>query len=65
MRARWSVEGQRWWWMNESEQMKIDRDVVDVSFKLRSPPKIMFDMNTCQVDKKIKNCIILEVHYKL
>ena len=51
--------------MNESEQTKIDRDAVDVSLKLRSPPKITFDMNARQVNKKIKNCIILEVHYRL
>jgi len=41
--------------------MKIDLDVVDVSLKLRLPPKITFDMNACNLDNKIKIGIILEV----
>jgi len=39
----------------------LNRDGVDLSFKLRSPSKITFDMNARYLDKKIKSCIILEV----
>jgi hypothetical protein len=31
-----------------------ERDVVDVRFKLRSPSKIVFDMNTHKSDNKKK-----------
>ena len=41
--------------------MNINLDVVDVSFKLRSLSKMVFDMNTSKVDNKIKFCIILGV----
>ena len=37
----------------------INRDAVDVRFKLRSPFKIAFDMNAESLDKKIKTCIVL------
>ena len=43
------------------EQMNINCDVVDVSFKLRSLSKMAFNMNTSKVDNKIKFCIILGV----
>jgi hypothetical protein len=32
----------------------LNRDGVDLSFKLRSPSKITFDMNAGYLDKKIK-----------
>jgi len=32
VRARW------WWWKNERERTKINRDAVDGGFKLRLPP---------------------------
>jgi hypothetical protein len=34
-------------------------DAVDVQLKLRSPSKMVFDMNTREPDNKIKSCIIL------
>jgi hypothetical protein len=49
----------RWWWRNEGERTKINRDVVDVGFKLRSPRKIALDINARETDNEIKNCIIL------
>jgi len=52
-RARW------WWWRNKGEQTTINCDVVDGSLKLRSPLKIMFDIDTCSPDNKLIFCIIL------
>jgi hypothetical protein len=43
------------------KRTKIDLDVVDVSFKLCIPSKIMFDMNAHMLDNEMKNCIILRV----
>ena len=43
------------------ERGNINRDVVDVRFKLHSPSKITFDMAAAQFDKKIKTCITLVV----
>ena len=42
-------------------QTNINRDAVDVRFKLRSPPKITFDIGTSLHDKKNKTWIILEI----
>ena len=39
----------------------INRDGVDVRFKLRFPSKIAFDIKAQYHDKEIKICIILEV----
>jgi hypothetical protein len=44
--------GRMWWWRNETN---INRDAVDVGFKLRSPSMITFDMNAFRSDSKIKN----------
>ena len=41
--------------------MNINRDMVDVSFKLCSLSKMAFDMNASKVDNGIKFCIILGV----
>ena len=38
--------------------------MVDVRFKLHSPSKIAFDMNTGSFDKKIKTCFVLIIFYK-
>jgi hypothetical protein len=44
--------------VEERERMsQINRDAVDVRFKLRSPSKIAFDMNAGSFDKKIKTCL--------
>jgi hypothetical protein len=37
------------------ERPKTNRDGVDVSFKLRSPSKITFDIASYWSDNKIKN----------
>jgi hypothetical protein len=37
----------------------MNRDAVDVKFKVRFPSKIAFDMSARKPDNKIKNCIIL------
>ena len=39
-------------------ETNINRDAVDVGFKLRSPSMITFDMNACMSDSKIEICII-------
>jgi len=39
--------------------MNVNRDGVDLRFKLRSPPKITFDINTEWLDKKKEICITL------
>jgi len=39
----------------------LNSDGVDLSFKLRSPSKIMLDINAGWLDKKIKIYITLEV----
>jgi len=39
----------------------INRDVVDVRLKLRSPAKITFNRGTSLHDKKSKNCLILRI----
>jgi hypothetical protein len=36
------------------EEGNINRDAVDVCFKLRSPSMIMFDMNAYKSDNEIK-----------
>ena len=38
---------------------EINRDGVDGGFKLQFPSQITFDMNACESDSYIKNCIIL------
>ena len=48
------AEEGRWWWRNERGRPNINRDAVDLRFKLRSPSKIVFDMNARLFDKKIK-----------
>ena len=58
------MERARWWWRkNERGRTKINRDAVDVAFKLRSPPKITLDIGACQSDNKIKSIIIFEIFY--
>jgi hypothetical protein len=52
-----------WWWRNEGGRTKINCDVVDGGLKLRSPTKIMFDMNTYKSNNDNKNCIILKIFY--
>ena len=37
---------------------KFNRDGVDGGLKLHSTSKIMFDMDVCNLDNKIKNCVI-------
>ena len=51
-------------WMRANEQRSTVMQLMWASNSDR-PPKIMFDMNARQVDNKIKNCIILEVPYRL
>ena len=41
------------------EWAEINRDEVDGKFKPRFPSQITFDMNVCESDSYIKNCIIL------
>jgi len=55
------AEEGRWWWRNERGRPNINRDAVDLRFKLRSPSKIAFDMNAGQFDKEIKTWIMLLV----
>ena len=43
------------------EQTKINRDGIDVIFKLCSPEKIALDIGAASFDNKIKNSIILKV----
>ena len=43
------------------EERNINRDAVDVRFKLRFPSKIAFDIGAHQFDKQMKICIILEI----
>jgi hypothetical protein len=52
-------KGEGWWWKDEREWVKINHDGVDGGLKLRFPSQIMFDMNACESDSQIKNCIIL------
>ena len=54
-------EGEWWWWRKERGRTNIDRDVVDVSFKLRFSSQIMFDIDAEWHDKEIRICIILNV----
>jgi hypothetical protein len=58
-RARAGVVVERWWWVKESgKRAKFNRDGVDGELKLRSPSKIMFDMDVCESDSEIKDSII-------
>jgi hypothetical protein len=66
------VRARRWWWkvvvvdgggggrMKEDE-WNINRDAVDVDFKLRFPPEITLDIGARPPDNKIENMIILEI----
>ena len=57
-RARAGVV-ERWWWVKESGRRgKFNRDGVDGGLKLCSPSKIMFDMDVCNLNNKIKNWVI-------
>ena len=50
-----------WWWRNERGSTNINRDAVDVDFKLRSTSKIAVGINTYMPDNKIKSCLILRI----
>jgi hypothetical protein len=52
--------GRRWWWW-AGGRTNINRDGVDVGFKLHSPSKIALDIGVHWFDKTIKIRIILEV----
>ena len=45
----------------KEDEWNINRDAVDVAFKLRLPPEITLDIGARLPDNKIKNMIILEV----
>jgi hypothetical protein len=45
-------------WMAGGDTEWSETDAVDGRLKLRFPSKIMLDIDTCQLDKKIKTCII-------
>jgi hypothetical protein len=51
--------GWRWWWKDERERAKTNRDGVDVGFKLRFPSKITLDIGASGADSRIKRFIIL------
>ena len=56
--AKGGGEGEGWWWKDEREWAKINRDRVDGGFKLRYHSQITFNMNICKSDSQIKNCVI-------
>jgi hypothetical protein len=45
----------------KEDEWNINRDAVDVAFKLRLPPEITLDIGARLPDNKVKNMIILEV----
>jgi hypothetical protein len=51
-------QGEGWWWKDEREWAKINRDGVDGELKLRLPSMTMFDMNAFKSDNKVKIGII-------
>jgi hypothetical protein len=57
---RLEVVRERWWWRrNDRRRTKINHDVVDGGFKLRSPLKIALDISAHYFDIEIKTFIIL------
>ena len=50
-RAKMGGEGEDGGGRDERRRTKINRDLVDGGLKLRSPLKIVFDINTCKFDK--------------